>query len=64
MEKLTPKKLIGMKKAAAIKLIESQKMVARVTVEDGKYFVGTDEINADRFNLTIVKGVVTNTAIG
>lgn len=64
LTKLTPKFLLGMKKNDAIKLIKLHKLISRITVEDGKYFIGTDEINADRFNLEIKNGKVINAAIG
>lgn len=62
--KLTPKTLIGMRKETAIDLIIRNKLIPRITSEDGKYNVGTCEINADRMNIEIKNGFVVNAAIG
>ncbi len=64
MEPLKPSSLIGLSKDEALRRIKLGGMVHRVTLEDGKYFVGTDEINVNRVNLELKKGVVVNASFG
>lgn len=64
MEPLKPKHLIGRTKAEALGIIKTYKLEPRITFEDDKYFIGTDEININRVNLEIKGGVVVNAAFG
>lgn len=61
---LKPSDVIGKKKKEAVRLIESNGLVCRVSCEDGKWNILTAEINADRFNIEIQDGIVVNAAIG
>lgn len=56
--------VIGMEKQAAIDLIKSQGLKARVRSEDGQSFVGTMDYRLDRINLHIQDGKVVKASKG
>jgi len=45
-------------------MIEEAGLTVRITLEDGKYHVGTREIDINRVNLIVKDGVVVNAALG
>lgn len=56
--------VIGMEKQAAIDLIKSKGLKARVRSEDGEAFMGTCDYRMDRINLHIVDGKVVSATKG
>lgn len=61
---MNEKKLIGLKKEDAVALIKSAGFKVRIRSEDGKAFMGTCDYRLDRYNLTIVDGLVTTVSKG
>lgn len=56
--------LVGMKLEDAVKLLEDQGLKARVVSEDGVEQMHTADARSDRYNLTVVDGVVTDAYVG
>ena len=54
-------KLIGLTIEEARKVT---KFKLRVMCEDGEQYMGTCEVNNERYNLTIEKGIITEAKIG
>lgn len=56
--------VVGLKEADAVAKIKQAGLVSRVSIKDGKSFMGTMDIRGDRINLTISNGVVKAAHVG
>ena len=56
--------IIGMNKQAVLFMCESANIPVRISYEDGKYYILTQDYNTSRLNLTIVNNIITQAHIG